>query len=229
MYVWRWLRCSDSQSCRRCDSCTEPKSGSWFRCVLICHQQKRTFGGWRTSSRDLAYFRVSYDILRSSWKRSSPCVPTTMSLSGRAKAFTLKGRHRRFVGDSAFHTSLRGAPLLVGGQHNLKWYYQILQKVQNLMPHDYVKSCTVYIIVYQYVLVDYCCFHLTSGASTAVGPYIINRNRKRFFLSQSTLRERVCWKKVPDVWHSRPSNDSSPCEPLFPGGASLKVVEFWSQ
>ena len=85
-HVWRWLRCSDSQSCRRCDSWTEPESGSWFWwwkawacCVLICHQQKRTFGGWRTSSRDFAYFlRVSYDILRSSSKRSSPCVPTTV-------------------------------------------------------------------------------------------------------------------------------------------------------
>ena len=28
--------------------------------------------------RDFAYFRASYDILRSSWKRSSPCVPTTV-------------------------------------------------------------------------------------------------------------------------------------------------------
>ena len=37
----------------------------WACCVLICHQQKRTFGGWRTSSRDFADFRVSYDILRS--------------------------------------------------------------------------------------------------------------------------------------------------------------------
>ena len=38
------------------------------------------FGGWRTSSRAFAYFRVSYDILvlRSSRKRSSPCVPTTV-------------------------------------------------------------------------------------------------------------------------------------------------------
>ena len=27
MYVWRWLRCCDSQSFRRCDSCTEPESG----------------------------------------------------------------------------------------------------------------------------------------------------------------------------------------------------------
>ena len=28
--------------------------------------------------RDFVYFRVSYDILRSSWKLSSPCVPTTV-------------------------------------------------------------------------------------------------------------------------------------------------------
>ena len=35
-------------------------------------------GGWRTSSRDFAYFRVSYDILRSSSKRSSPFVLTTV-------------------------------------------------------------------------------------------------------------------------------------------------------
>ena len=154
----------------------------WACCGLICHQQKRTFGGWRTSSRDFAYSRVSYDILRSSWKRSS-----------RAKAFTFKGRHRSFVGDSAFHMSLRGAPLLVGEQQ--KCYHQILQKVQNLMPHDYIKSCTVYNVVQQYVLVDCCCFHLTSGASTAVG-YIIHRNRKRFFLSQSTRREEFVEKST---------------------------------
>ena len=63
------------------------------------------------------------------------------------------------------------------------------------MPHNYIKSCTVYTIVQQYVLVDYCCFHLTSGASTAVGPCIIHLNRKRFFLSQSTLREEFVEKK----------------------------------
>ena len=40
-----------------------------------------------------------------------------------------------------------------------------------------------------------CCFHLTSGASTAVGPNIIPRNMKRFFLSQSTLREEFVEKK----------------------------------
>ena len=84
----------------------------------------------------------------------------SLSLSSRAKAFTLKGRHRRFVGDSAFHTSLRGAPLLVGEQQ--KWYQPILQEVQNLVPHDYIKWCTVYTVVQQYVLVDYCCFYLTS-------------------------------------------------------------------
>ena len=122
------------------------------------------------------------------------CPRRWLSLSSRAEAFTLKGRYRRFVGDSAFHTSLRGAPLLVGEQQ--KWYRQILQKIQNLVPHDYIKSCTVYTVVQQDVLVDYCCFHLVSGASTAVGPYIIPRNRKRFFLSQSTLREEFVAKST---------------------------------
>ena len=48
-----------------------------------------------------------------------------------------------------------------------------------------------------YVLVDYYyCFHLTStSATTAVGLYIVHRNRKRFLLSQSTLREKFAEKK----------------------------------
>ena len=135
----------------------------WACCVLNCHPQKRTFGGWRTSNRDFGYFRVSFDILGSSWKRSSPRVPTTVvvSLSSRAKAFTLKARHRRFIGDSAFHTSLRGAPLLVGPKQ--KWCQQILQIVQNLMPHDYIKSCTVYTVV---VVLFVVFFTLTDRAST---------------------------------------------------------------
>ena len=48
----------------------------------------------------------------------------------------------------------------------------------------------------QYALVDYyCCFHLTSGTSKAVGSSIVHRNRKRFLLSQSTLREEFVEKK----------------------------------
>ena len=85
----------------------------WACLVLICHHQKQTFGGRRKSSRDFTYFRVPCDMLRSSWKWSSPCfqhVPT----GSRAKAFILQARHRRFVGDSAFHASLRGAPVFVG-------------------------------------------------------------------------------------------------------------------
>ena len=90
------------------------------------------------------------------------------------------------------------------------------------MPHDYIPSCTVYTVVQQYVLVDNCCFHLTSGASTAVGPYIAHRNRERFLLSQSTLREEFVEKKyqVFDIV-DRSSDYSSPGEPLFPGGASF--------
>ena len=68
--------------------------------------------------------------------------------------------------------------------------------IQNLMPHDCIPSCTVYTVVQQYALVDYyCCFHLTSGTSTGVGPSIVHRNRKRFLLSHSTLREEFVEKK----------------------------------
>ena len=65
------------------------------------------------------------------------------------------------------------------------------------MPHDCIPSCTtVYAVVQQYALVDhYSCFHLTSGTSTAVGPSIVHRNRKRLLLSQSTLREEFLEKK----------------------------------
>ena len=130
-------------------------------------------------------FRMTFYVHRGSGQ-ARVCPQRWLSLSSRAKAFTLKGRHRRFVKIYRFHTSLRGAPLLFGEQQE-EWYQQILQK--------YIRSCTVYTVVEQYVLVDYCCFHLTYGASAAVGPYIIPRNMKRFFLSQSTLREEFVEKK----------------------------------
>ena len=52
---------------------------------------------------------------------------------------------------------LRGAPLLVGEQE--KWYQQILQEVQNFVPHDYIKSCTVYTLVQRYVCVCFLPIH----------------------------------------------------------------------
>ena len=136
-------------------------------------------------------FRVTFYVHRGSGQ--ARVYPRRwLSLSRRAKAFALQGRHRRFVGDSAFHTS-RSPPSWRTG----KWYHQILQKIQNLMPHHCIPSCTVYTVVQQYAHVDYyyCCFHLTSGTSTAVGPSIVHRNRKRFLLSQSTLREEFVEKK----------------------------------
>ena len=63
------------------------------------------------------------------------------------------------------------------------------------MPHDCIPSCTVYTVVQEYALVDYYCFYLTSGTSTAVGLSVVHRNRKRFLLSQSTLREEFVEKK----------------------------------
>ena len=119
-------------------------------------------GGRAVETSPIFVFRTSmrfYVVHRGSGQARRVYPRRWLSLSSRAKAFTLKGRPRRFVGDSALHTSLRGAPLLVGEQQ--KWYQQILPEVQNLVPRDYIKSCTVYTVVQQYVLVDYCCFHLT--------------------------------------------------------------------
>ena len=116
-------------------------------------------GGRAVETSPIFVFRMRFYVYRGSGQ--ARVYPRRwLSLSSRAKAFTLKGRQRSFVGDSAFHTSLRGAPLLVDEQQ--KRYQQILPEVQNWLPHDYIKSCTVYTVVQQYVLVDYCCFHLTS-------------------------------------------------------------------
>ena len=142
-------------------------------------------GGRAVETSPIFVFRMTFYVHRGSGQaRVHP--RRWLSLSSRAEAFTLKRRHIRFIRDSVFHTSLRGAPLLVGERQ--KWYQQILQKVQNLVPHDYIKSCTVYTVVQQYVLVDYCCFHLTSL-------YYSPKHEALFFLSQSTLREEFVEKK----------------------------------
>ena len=121
----------------------------WACCVLICHQQKRTFGGWRTSSRDLAYFRVSCDILRSSRKRSSPCVPTTVvvlkqpsqSIHPSREAWTFRRRFRLpYVAPRSSPPCWQTAEEVIS--------HQILQKVQNLIPHDCIPSCTTVYTIY---------------------------------------------------------------------------------
>ena len=114
-------------------------------------------GGRAVETSPIFVFRMTFYVHRGSGQARVYPRRRWLSLSSRAKAFTLKGMHRRFVGDYAFHTSLRGAPLLVGKQQ--KWYEQILQKVQNLVPHDYIKLCTVYTVVQQYVCVCFLPIH----------------------------------------------------------------------
>ena len=76
-----------------------------------------------------------------------------------------------------------------------KWYRH-LQQVQSLIhQNDYIQLLNVNKVVQQSVLADPCCFHRSFGASTAVGPYVVQRNRKRLLLSQSTLREGFVDKK----------------------------------
>ena len=72
-------------------------------------------GGRAVETLPIFVFRITFYVQRGSGQvRVYP--RRWLSLSSRAKAFTLQGRRRRFVGDSIFHTSLRGAPLLVGEQ-----------------------------------------------------------------------------------------------------------------
>ena len=113
---------------------------------------------WWLEDEDFAYFRVRMTFYVHRGSGQARVYPRRwLSLSSRVKTFTLQGRHRRFVGDSALHTSLRGAPPLVGEQQ--KWYQQILEKVQNLVPHDYIKSCTVYgMLLYSSMCVCVCVY-----------------------------------------------------------------------
>ena len=73
-------------------------------------------------ARDFAsHFRVSYDIFLSIMKAVKPAFSVCTHdgrwlclLGSRVKIYTLRGRHRRFVNNSAFHTNFGRAPLLVG-------------------------------------------------------------------------------------------------------------------
>ena len=69
----------------------------------------------QTSPLIFVFRRTSYVHRGSDQARVFSMYPRRwLSLSSQAKLFTLQRRHRRFIGDSAFHTSLHGAPLLVG-------------------------------------------------------------------------------------------------------------------
>ena len=58
-----------------------------------------------------------------------------LCLGSRAKASTLRGRHRRFTCGSAFHMYFRGLLSLLATQQ--KWYHHLQQVVQSLIPHNY--------------------------------------------------------------------------------------------
>ena len=72
-------------------------------------------GGRAVETSPIFVFRVIFYVHRGSGQ--ARVYPRRwLSLSSQAKAFTFQGRHIRFVVDSAFHASLRGAPLLAGEQ-----------------------------------------------------------------------------------------------------------------
>ena len=58
------------------------------------------------------YLRVDY--MQAPWTVAGTVNGWLLCLGSRAKASTLHGRRRRFVGSSVFHKSFRGLSLLVG-------------------------------------------------------------------------------------------------------------------
>ena len=66
------------------------------------------------TSPSIFVFRMTFSVYRGSGQaRVFSMYPRRLCLGSRAKAFTLQGRYRCF-GDSIFHTSFRGVPLLAG-------------------------------------------------------------------------------------------------------------------
>ena len=102
--------------------------------------------------RDFAYFRVSYDILRSPRKRSSPCVSTTVVVLKQPSQSTHTSREAE-----TFRRRFR-LPYISPRTYSPFWptaeaVSLDYAKVQNLIPHDYIPSCTVYTVVQQYLYV----------------------------------------------------------------------------
>ena len=97
-------------------------------------------------------FRVTEYILRSSRKRSSPCVPTTVVVL-KQPSQSIHTSREAYTFCRRFHLPCVAPRSSPPCWQMAKWYHQILQKVQNLMPHDCIPLCTVYTVVQQYVCV----------------------------------------------------------------------------
>ena len=196
-----------------------------MRSIVFYSREER--GRWRQGPRCLRCLKLrmvgGLGGLMMTPRRSSgcgACIPelTTrrhrgplLYLGSRAKASTLRGRHRRFTGGSAFHMYFCGLLSLLATQQ--KWYHHLQQVVQSLIPqttdnigvpsklhvaHTHTLTVTelftyevlLYISLY---LFEYYCFHLNSGT---VHPDIVHRNRRRVLLSQSTVREEFVEKSA---------------------------------
>ena len=197
--------------------------------VFYSREERRR---WRQGSRCLRCSKLrrigGLGSLMVTPRRSSEygaCIPelTTrrhrrrlLCLGSRAKASTLQERHRRFAGVSAFHMSFRGLLSLLAKQQ--KWYHNLQQVLQSLIPHNYIQYirwctqqtvcsththsyCVTELFTYEVLLLlyrslylfEYYCFRPKSGT---VHPDIVPRNRKHSLLSQSTVREEFVEKSA---------------------------------
>ena len=99
--------------------------------VLICHLSRNGLllaGGRAVETSSLIFvFRVTSYVHHEGGRARvfSMYLRRWLSLSSRGKIFTLQARHRRFVGDSGFHTSSRGAPFLSFLATQQRWYHHL--------------------------------------------------------------------------------------------------------
>ena len=156
-----------------------------------------------------------------------------LSLSSRAKAFTLQRRHRRFVGDSTFHTSFRGAPLLVGDTaKKVVLPSATSTEFDATQLHTIIVYCTGYVMLYSslYLLITVVLIQFLVQVQQQF-PILLTETVSACSCHSQRFEKsliRTSTRCLIYIYNSRPSKYcSSPSEPLIASGASLKVVEFW--
>ena len=174
-------------------------------------------------------------------------VPTTVVVLRQPSQNIHTSREaRRFVGDSAFYTSFRGASLLVG--NTAEMVLSSATKVQSLVPHNnylsytvcalmypahymrnasthpYGTLCTVHAVLYLLITVVF----VKILVQVTVGPYIVTQEQEALAPVTGNDSRRVEKKyQVFGIIGRQLILLNSPSAALIPSRTRLKVVEFW--
>ena len=159
-----------NNACQQCSGYRQGGGRVEFDSLL--KRRGRTLGVWSVvlemleDKEDCWFDELEDDSPKVKWMRGVyPHVgytqaPLTVALGSRAKAFTLQGRHRRFVGESTFLFLLLFVELLfLLVTQQKKWNHYLQQQVQSLISHNnYIpyKACTLRIVRSTHAIPQYC-------------------------------------------------------------------------